>query len=181
VNGGARREAEVAAEQGEPANCRECGAPAELRITTLTESGEKVVHLCGGCAARAEAAMESPSTAAALLGLKKPGPAILPGELVRRECPDCGIKFMDFRNKGRLGCPNDYIVFRLGLIPLLERVHRGVRHTGKRPVRAPGSLEEAAGLRRLRRELRDAINSERFEEAAHARDRLRAEERRHGH
>ena len=28
-------------------------------------------------------------------------------------CPHCGIKFMEFRAQGRLGCPHDYEVFRV--------------------------------------------------------------------
>jgi hypothetical protein len=29
-------------------------------------------------------------------------------------CPDCGIKFMEFRAGGQLGCPQDYRVFSAG-------------------------------------------------------------------
>jgi hypothetical protein len=29
----------------------------------------------------------------------------------QQECPYCGIKFVEFRNSGRLGCPHDYIGF----------------------------------------------------------------------
>ncbi len=33
------------------------------------------------------------------------------------------IKFVEFRNSGRLGCPNDYVEFRDELMPLLENIH----------------------------------------------------------
>jgi len=53
----------------------------------------------------------------------------LVGELAELACPDCGIKFMEFRAEGRLGCPQDYRVFGRGLLPLLQRVH-GATRTG---------------------------------------------------
>ena len=67
----------------------------------------------------------------------------LTDELARLTCPACGIKYMEFRSEGRLGCPHDYQVFRTGLEPLLNKIHRADRHVGKRPrrpwtTRAPG-------------------------------------------
>ena len=35
---------------------------------------------------------------------------------------------IEFRADGRLGCPHDYEVFRVGLEPLLQRIHRSGRH-----------------------------------------------------
>ena len=49
-------------------------------------------------------------------------------------CPDCGMTLAEFREKGRLGCPRDYEVFRDHLDRLLERVHNG--EPARRP--APG-------------------------------------------
>src|SRR5437660_247160 len=54
-------------------------------------------------------------------------------ELARLTCPHCGIKYMEFRGEGRLGCPHDYAVFRAGLEPILRRVHRATAHVGKSP------------------------------------------------
>ena len=70
----------------------------------------------------------------------------LTDELARLTCPACGIKYMEFRAEGRLGCPHDYEVFRAGLEPLLQRIHRATRHVGKaprhgRPRRTPGRTE----------------------------------------
>jgi len=59
-------------------------------------------------------------------------------ELSRLTCPSCGIKYMEFKAAGRCGCPQDYQVFREPLLPLLERIHRGVKHVGKIPPHALG-------------------------------------------
>jgi protein arginine kinase activator len=84
---------------------------------------------------------------------------------------------MEFRQQGRLGCPHDYAVFRAGIEPLLERIHRSVRHVGKSPRRRdPAVLAEQAELVELRRRLREAVKGEAYEEAARIRDVLRLKE-----
>ncbi len=63
-------------------------------------------------------------------------------------CPDCGMTLAEFREKGRLGCPRDYEIFRDHLDRLLERVHNSDRHTGRLPggerVEPPASSSQAA-------------------------------------
>jgi protein arginine kinase activator len=96
-------------------------------------------------------------------GRKKPGPA----------CPACGMTLEEFRKKGRLGCPQDYEVFRSHLAEVLERVHGAVQHSG----RVPGSAAVSSGDGRidlLRQELQNAIRAEAYESAARLRDEIRA-------
>jgi protein arginine kinase activator len=93
----------------------------------------------------------------------------LVGELAEMSCPDCGIKFMEFRAGGRLGCPQDYWVFTKGLLPLLQRYHGTTRHVGKTARRREGAKDRL----RLRTLLRQAIAHEEYEEAARLRDLLR--------
>ncbi len=95
----------------------------------------------------------------------------LVGELAQTTCSDCGVKFMEFRAGGRLGCPQDYCVFAKGLLPLLLRYHGATRHVGKVARRRRGASERL----RLRTRLREAIAREEYEEAARLRDRLRVE------
>jgi len=84
---------------------------------------------------------------------------------------------MEFRQQGRLGCPHDYAVFRAGLEPLLDRIHRSVRHVGKSPRRRDAAaLAEHAEVVELRRRLREAVQAEAYEEAARLRDLLRVKE-----
>src|SRR5262249_22696527 len=98
------------------------------------------------------------------------------GELVRLTCPVCGIKYMEFRAQGRLGCPHDYSVFRNGLAPLLQRIHRATRHVGKAPRKAMPSGDRLVEIARLRRQLQSAVDAEAYEEAARIRDLLRKKE-----
>ena len=85
-------------------------------------------------------------------------------------CPNCGVRLVDLRKTGRVGCANCYEVFRKQILPLLKRVHGSVVHEGFVPV----SPEAPVGLPRLREELRRAIEAEDFEQAARLRDRIGA-------
>src|SRR5262249_35228466 len=96
-------------------------------------------------------------------------------EWARLACPVCGIRYMEFRAEGRLGCPHDYKVFRPGLEPLLERIHRAGRHVGKMPRHRISAARETE-LIDLRQKLRQAIDSEAYEEPARLVDLIRKRE-----
>ena len=89
-------------------------------------------------------------------------------------CPRCGATFQDFRETGRLGCPDCYRTFEAPLRDLLRRLHGSTHHLGERYARAAspqrGAGEQAA---ELREQLRLAVETENFELAAELRDRLR--------
>ena len=98
-------------------------------------------------------------------------PRIRMNRRLNRECEVCGIKFVEFRNSGRLGCPHDYQEFRDELTPLLENIHGETRHCGKTPRRLPQSKQTQSELIQLRKQLQQAVTKEAYEEAARLRDR----------
>jgi protein arginine kinase activator len=67
-------------------------------------------------------------------------------------------------------------VFRPGLLPLLQRIHRAGRHVGKSPRHGRLSAARRAELLDLRQQLRAAVEAEAYEEAARLRDLLRIKE-----
>ncbi len=67
----------------------------------------------------------------------------LVGELAELSCPDCGIKFMEFRAGGRLGCPQDYAVFSKGLLSLLAAIPRRHAPRGQNGAAPRGGLGPA--------------------------------------
>jgi protein arginine kinase activator len=92
---------------------------------------------------------------------------------------------MEFRADGRLGCPADYELFRAGLLPILQRIHRATCHVGKVPRRRaaapPASTTEPRAVRAdellaLRQQLRRAVETEHYERAAELRDLIRQKE-----
>jgi protein arginine kinase activator len=158
--------------------CQSCSNPATVHITTIEKGGQKkIVHLCQACAEEQKLVKQQdlnlPAILQTLIGQHV---GQLSDELARLTCPECGIKFMEFRQQGRLGCPHDYTVFRAGIEPLLERIHRSVRHVGKSPRRGAVAQAAQAELIELRRRLRQAVETEAYEEAARIRDLLRLKE-----
>jgi protein arginine kinase activator len=157
--------------------CQSCSAAATVHLTDIVEGHKKELHLCQSCAEQQQVLKQQelnlPAILQTLIGQHV---GRLSDELARLTCPACGIKYMEFRAEGRLGCPNDYDVFRAGLEPLLRRIHRANRHVGKAPRRPPRSAKLEAELIELRGQLRAAVDSEAYEEAARLRDLLRHKE-----
>ena len=161
--------------------CQSCSNPATVHLTDIVNGHKKEVHLCEACAEKQELIKNQDLNLTAILQTVI-GQHIsqLTDELARLTCPACGIKYMEFRAEGRLGCPHDYEVFRAGLEPLLQKIHRAERHVGKKPRRQPRSAAWQAELVELRHQLRTAVEAEAYEEAARLRDLLREKETRYG-
>jgi protein arginine kinase activator len=156
--------------------CQFCSQPATVHLADIVNKQKKELHLCQSCAESQQLVKQQelnlPAILQSLIGQHL-------GEetdaLARLTCPACGIKYMEFRSQGRLGCPHDYLVFRTGLEPLLQRIHRSSRHIGKSPRRIL-PLGVPAELVELRRLLQAAVAAEAYEEAARLRDLLRHKE-----
>jgi protein arginine kinase activator len=152
--------------------CHYCGEQATIHLTTLLTQKKMEQHLCERCA-REQGVIKGESTAAAPLDLSALVQLILKQQpsldLASLKCPECGLKYAQIQVDGRLGCPHDYDLFRQTLEPLLERIHRASRHSGKGPL-ARGRRTK---LNDLRVQLNAAIADERYEEAAQLRDLIR--------
>ena len=155
--------------------CQRCPKQATLHITeVLGDERFEELHLCEECAKKY---LYEPTPAPPQQAGKKSQKAAAGVEagddLGGKHCEACGIKFVEFRNAGRLGCPHDYDSFREELLPLLESIHGDVRHQGKAPRRLPKAKSAQAELAQLRKQLQQAVLEEAYEEAARIRDRIR--------
>lgn len=161
--------------------CQDCQQPATVHIARVVDGSKEEIHLCRACAEKrnvltTDAKLELPALSKKVVAAVQ----VVPTELAKLVCPDCGMTYMEFRKTGRLGCPYDYVVFKAGLIPLIHRVHRAQHHQGKEPRRLLKPIEQRGEMRKLRYELRRAIDAEDFERAARLRDLIRAKEQTHG-
>lgn len=156
--------------------CQFCSKPATVHLTDIVNNQKKELHLCQACAEAQQLIKQQdlnlPAILQNLIG-QHLGPQM--DELARLRCPVCGIRYMEFRAQGRLGCPHDYVVFRSGLDPLMYRIHRATRHQGKSP-RQGASPDRITEIAQLRRQLQSAVDAEAYEEAARLRDLLRTKE-----
>jgi protein arginine kinase activator len=89
-------------------------------------------------------------------------------------CPVCDCSQRDFERQGRFGCSNCYSTFAGLLSPLLNRMHRDVKHRGKIPQRGADSVIVRHRLALLQTELSNAVRAEEFEGAAQTRDAIEA-------
>lgn len=154
--------------------CRRCPNPATLHITEVQDGNAVAVHLCEDCAQQ-YLDTDSPDVEAdPALELAAKLEALVGKEETRKDmdCPSCGIKFSEFRENGRLGCPHCYQEFRDELAPLLDNVHENTIHEGKRPSRSPTQADGQNRLIRLRGLQKAAIDQENYEEAARLRDEI---------
>src|SRR5688500_20346887 len=87
-------------------------------------------------------------------------------ELARLTCPTCGIKYMEFKAEGRLGCPHDYKVFQKALEPLLLSIHSSTRHVGKITPHASRNADLQGELIEQSQQIREAVEIEASYEAA---------------
>ncbi len=157
--------------------CHSCSKPATVHLTDIVSGHKQELHLCQECADKQQWFKHQELNLSAILQTVI-GQHIgqLTDELSRLTCPACGIKYMEFKAEGRLGCPQDYEVFQMALEPLLQRIHRAKRHTGKVPRHGLHNAALQRELVELRQQLRRAVDVEAYEEAARLRDLLREKE-----
>ena len=163
-------------------SCRFCGQPATVHLTDIVNKKKRQTFLCEPCARKKNIISDDPSPQLNLqpllqlimgqMGLLEPERAVNPDGLT---CEECGLKYAQFKAAGRLGCPSDYDAFRPTLEPLLDRIHRSLSHTGKVPTRERRKSAAASG-ENLKRQLKEAIAAERYEDAARLRDLIRAKD-----
>ncbi len=144
-----------------------------VKLSKVDGDTHTYVHLCEKCAA--ERGVEVTATShplGDLLHAVQQQLIAAPGEAGK--CTFCSATLKDFRATGRLGCARCYSAFESSLRDLLRRVHGNSRHAGKRyEPPAAGMPEQLTILGELRQQLRRAIETEQFEEAAQLRDRIR--------
>lgn len=153
-----------------PLKCDLCSKPATVHLTQIVNNKVHKVDLCEACAQAKGVTDPSGFSLADLLLKASLTPEATPASGAR--CERCGFTPADFKKLGRLGCPVCYDAFRNLVEPMLENMHSGVSHSGKIPTRALERKSLYDRLTKLELDLTDAIKSERYEDAARARDEI---------
>jgi len=174
--------------------CQKCGQkPATVFISQTVNNKTTQIHLCEECAGEQTAlggmnpftVTLDPSSMlkdffstlfpgfqpGAEPGMPASGGRLAPGDEAA-QCPVCGYRFSLFKQTGRLGCPMCYQSFAALLEPVLASVHGNVRHVEEAAPPAPAAAAGEGALDALKAKLKDAIEHERFEEAALLRDEI---------
>ena len=165
--------------------CQYCEKPATFHITELTGTEPAELHFCEEHARLYLTQSDEPEeTAPSLAGvlaqqLKVGQTAEDLARLDQRSCPVCGVTFYEFRHAGRLGCPHDYVHFSEDLEPLIMNIHGATEHVGKSPQHGVRGTDHQTSLIKLRREMKEAVEREDYEQASAIRDEIRQLEKRH--
>ena len=158
--------------------CEHCKkAQATFHLTNISREGEKVErHLCERCAIEEGLVqVHKPNFNAEILEKFIATAKGSSSEAIELVCDECGISYVEFRNQGLLGCPKDYDTFQELLLPLIERAHDGqTHHLGKTPKSLGITRTTQQDVRRLKRQLGEAVAAEDYERAAELRDRISA-------
>jgi protein arginine kinase activator len=160
-------------------SCDQCHErEAVIHLTQIVNEQVTTLHLCERCAA--EKGVESPGgvvkspLGSFLAAMGKNLPEAMPVPRAGDTCPRCGGSLQDFRESGRLGCPECYRAFEAPLRDLLRRLHGSTHHVGERYLERNGEpVDGRVATAELREQLRLAVETENFELAAELRDRLR--------
>jgi protein arginine kinase activator len=160
-------------------SCDQCHErEAVIHLTQIVNEQVTTLHLCERCAA--EKGVESPGNVVKtplgsfLAAMGKDLPEVEATPRAGDSCPRCGGSLEDFRESGRLGCPECYRAFEAPLRDLLRRLHGSTHHVGERYTDHGGApAETRMDTTELREQLRQAVETENFERAAELRDRLR--------
>ncbi|MCC7389573.1 MAG: UvrB/UvrC motif-containing protein [Phycisphaerales bacterium] len=173
--------------------CDRCNNEATVHEVVVVGGKPAERHLCESCAREIGLVAGAPAPVAEILQKIASGqaPGAGPAAPADTACPVCGTTFTEFKQSGRLGCPECYKAMESQLAPILDRAHQGaVHHIGKVPRRLMREAGEegrsterevalaaaearAEQIRRLRDDLERAIKTEAYERAAELRDRLR--------
>lgn len=157
--------------------CEDCGSSeAVVHLTQVVNNEMTVLHLCESCAAARglESSVQPPlSPLTDFIAELGGGSARAPDSSLR--CSFCGLTYADFKEVGRLGCPECWTTFQPSLEGLVRRIHGSVQHLGKVYLPPdPTASEMEKRLEGLRHRLQRAVEAEDFERAAEIRDRIRA-------
>ncbi len=169
--------------------CQACGkTEAIVRFTDMVDGEKRQFWLCPACVVAKGVVLEPAVFATvaplppAVENLITPVIEALKSSVQKaaqtsrdpdKTCPECSITFAEFKKRGRLGCPHDYVAFEEELGALLEKIHGRSEHRGKVPQTVKNRRAIRHRLDAIRRELEQAVQEEDYERAASLRDRLR--------
>lgn len=152
--------------------CDNCGKePAKIHYKEVKDNEVTEFHLCEKCAMAKGIQVPHKKQPFSISNIFAGMAEEVGSDL--ESCKACGFSYREFRDTGRLGCPECYQAFREQLKPLLRRIHGSNVHVGKSPRMSQGIYEKRREIEDLKVELGRAIESEDFEKAAEIRDRIK--------
>lgn len=164
--------------------CNHCGKnEANTHFKRVINGKKEEMYLCEECARELGVMNEfdfEPFSMDSFFGnLLGAGASALNSLAGIERCTYCGSTFNDVVNSGKVGCANCYDKFGDRLTPSIEKIHGRTKHVGKfvtystEPDAEPEKQTEVNEVSKLKADLKQAIQEQRFEDAAVIRDKIK--------
>jgi protein arginine kinase activator len=157
--------------------CEDCQKkPATVHLTQVFNGQKMESHLCEECASQKSGFMFDPANKFSIPNLlgsmfgSSYNVQGMPAIALHSTCPNCGMRFMDIKKVGKLGCSECYKVYNQELEAPLRRLHGSSQHLGKIPVRGGEKVLVRKQIEVLKNQLQEAVRGEKYEQAAEIRD-----------
>ena len=152
-----------------PQQCSHCDKPATIHLTQIIDDEVHKIDMCEDCA---HSKGLTDVDGFSFPEIEKKEEEEIKVKKDQLYCEMCGTTFEDYKKTGRLGSGDCYEVFKEQLDPLLEKMHRSIRHVGKFPKNVG---EKSISF--LKNRLKEFIELEDYEEAANIRDKIKSLEK----
>jgi protein arginine kinase activator len=148
--------------------CDDCrNKPASIFFKEVLPDKTVELHLCDECASKR-----------GLLVTKKLSPQEILQKLLRQKsaqdekiiCSNCYMSLAEFKRVGRFGCNQCITTFDDHIKHLIKQIHQSDRHIGRK---SSSGTKKGFEIYKLREDLKNALDSEAYEDAAKIRDKLR--------
>ena len=178
-------------------NCKENKATVEY--TEIINGEKREMHLCEECSHKlgiSNLSFNMPINFSSFFG------GLLDDEFNSEEfmplfqkvkdlkCDNCNMTYDEFTRDGKFGCEECYNTFSEKIDSLLKRLHGNNKYVGRRALNTGAqntikeetekekkSNKEETKLEKLQKDLKKAIEEERYEDAAKIRDEIKKEEK----
>lgn len=165
--------------------CQNCGKYEAIVDYTQVIDGNKLhLHLCDRCAKEMKIGMEFAFDIDDVFSTFFNGfPSMqISDKLDVIKCKTCNSTYNDFKNTGKLGCPDCYETFERELDNVLKRLHGSNRHIENNKKAKSKETEKTIieKIDDLKEQLKECIKTEEYEKAAKLRDKIKELENKRG-
>ncbi len=147
--------------------CDKCGRPSVYRSTLIANGVSRTTNLCRDCAI--QEGVFTTDNNSLFDDMFSMFADFLPFEKVADVvCPVCKMSLREFKNTGRLGCPNCYEAFREEISSIIKKISPLDRHKQEisKPKSTKKTLTTEEKISKLREDMKLAVKEERYEDAA---------------
>lgn len=149
-------------------NCDKCGKPSVYRSTLIVNGVSQTTNLCRDCAMKEGVFTSEPTSI--FDDMFSVFSDFLPFEKVEDVvCPVCKTSLREFKTTQKLGCSNCYEAFREEISNIVKRIAPLTQHKQESAVEVKPAKKrqtKAEKIASLREEMKQAVQEERYEDAA---------------